>query len=545
MIDIGAYQTALTLVLLIFTASLGWLAWVRLHTLLTYFQQEEYDGKRFLGAVRRVRLYDVKASLLCIVVIVVLIAIGFFSLSGAWIVGTFAAAAAVIAWIGWRERGYRYKKPLVLTERARRIRTLAAIIAAIPVALSLLGPVLAILGLQLLPFALILANALLTPGQKRINEGFVSEARAKLARMNPVRIGITGSFGKTTTKHIFAEVLSVSDPVFYSKGSINTVLGLTRHIRERLQWSHRYFIAEMGAYGIGSIERLCDFVQPDYGIVTAIGDAHTERFGSVENIARAKSELVEAVCAKGGTAVVSTQVLTYRPFADLAERFPGQVVSVGPEDNADIRVVSAVLEDADWKIVLEDRRDDSDRQRLEYELPLLGEHNVTNSALAVAMAWIIDPKIADRIPLVTPDVEQVPHRLQKRESPGQPLVLDDAYNANETGFRNAVAVAADLAGQRGGRAILVTPGVAELGIEHDRIHAALGEYAAGLADVVYAVNPARIAAFTEALAANGKTAIEAASFADAREALKAEAKPEDVVLYANDLPDLLEERRLL
>lgn len=545
MTDIGAYQTALTLVLLIFTASLGWLAWVRLHTLLTYFQQEEYDGKRFLGAVRRVRLYDVKASLLCIVVIVVLIAIGFFSLSGAWIVGTFAAAAAVIAWIGWRERGYRYKKPLVLTERARRIRTLAAIIAAIPVALSLLGPVLAILGLQLLPFALILANALLTPGQKRINEGFVSEARAKLARMNPVSIGITGSFGKTTTKHIFAEVLSVSDPVFYSKGSINTVLGLTRHIRERLQWSHRYFIAEMGAYGIGSIERLCDFVQPDYGIVTAIGDAHTERFGSVENIARAKSELVEAVCAKGGTAVVSTQVLTYRPFADLAERFPGQVVSVGPEDNADIRVVSAILEDADWKIVLEDRRDDSDRQRLEYELPLLGEHNVTNSALAVAMAWIIDPKIADRIPLVTPDVEQVPHRLQKRESPGQPLVLDDAYNANETGFRNAVSVAADLARQRGGRAILVTPGVAELGIEHDRIHAALGEYAAGLADVVYAVNPARIAAFTEALAANGKTAIEAASFADAREALKAGAKPEDVVLYANDLPDLLEERRLL
>src|SRR5690606_23563986 len=109
-------------------------------------------------------------------------------------------------------------------------------------------------------------------------------------------------------------------------------------------------------------------------------------------------------------------------FADLAERFPGQVVSGGPEDNADIRVVSAILEDADWKIVLEDRRDDSDRQRLEYELPLLGEHNVTNSALAVAMAWIIDPKIADRIPLVTPDVEQVPHRLQKRESPGQPLV---------------------------------------------------------------------------------------------------------------------------
>ncbi|WP_066557022.1 Mur ligase family protein [Croceicoccus bisphenolivorans] len=527
------------------TAAVGWLAWNRLHTLLTYFQQEEYNGRRFLGAVKRVRLYDVRASLVLLAVIPLTAAVEYLSLGRWWIVAIFFAAAAVIAWIGWKERGYRYKKPLAMTERARRIRNVAAILAVPLVLLALFGAVLAIVGLQLLPFTLVIANALLKPGQERINEGYIEEARTKLARMNPVRIGITGSFGKTTTKHIFAEVLAVSGPVFYSRGSINTVLGLTRHIRERLQWSHRYFIAEMGAYGIGSIKRLCDFVIPDYGIVTAIGDAHTERFGSVENIAKAKSELVEEVCANGGTAIVSTQVLAYRPFVDLRAANPGHVVSVGPEEDADIRIVSASLEQADWKIVLEDRRDGQNGARLEYELPLLGEHNVTNSALAVAAAWIIDPAIATRIPLVTPDVEQVPHRLQKRESPGQPLVLDDAYNANEAGFRNAVAVAAELARQRGGRAILVTPGIAELGIEHDRVHAKLGEYTAGLADVVYAVNPSRIGAFTGALASGGKPAIEVASFADARKALDSEAKPEDVVLYENDLPDLLEERRLL
>ncbi|GGD65136.1 Mur ligase family protein [Croceicoccus mobilis] len=532
--------------ILLFALGFGWLVWVRLHTLLTYFQQEEYDAKRFAAAIFRVRLYDVKASLVLLVLLLIaVLSTGEPAVAGIFVVAVIVSGA-VLAAIGWKERLYTYKKPLALTERARRIRNVAALISILSVLLASMGPIQALVAIQLPPLALILANGMLQPIQNRVNEAYIDEAKAKLARLDPIRIGITGSFGKTTTKHIFAEVLGVSGPVFYSRGSINTVLGLTRHIRERLQWSHRFFIAEMGAYGIGSVARLCKFVKPDYGIVTAIGDAHTERFGSVENIAKAKSELVEAVCANEGIAVVATQVMDYAPFRGLAERYPGQVVTVGPEQDADIRINSATLEDADWVIELEDRRVDGESfGTIRYELPLLGEHNITNSALAVAMAAVIDHTIAERIPLVTPDVEQVPHRLQKRESPGEALVLDDAYNANETGFRNAVAVAAELAKQRGGRAILVTPGVAELGMEHDRVHAKLGEYSAGLADIVYAVNPSRIASFTAALAQNGKPAHEVASFADARNALKTEAKPEDVILYANDLPDLLEEKRLL
>lgn len=528
----------------IFALAFAFLIWVRLHTLLTYFQQEEYDSRRFPAAILRMRLYDVRASMVLVALTAVsTLAYSVPDLTGLSITAIVGSGALLVA-IAWRERHYRYKKPLALTERARRIRNVAAIISILLVALASMGPIQALIAVQLPPVALMIANAFLQPVQEKVNEGYITEARNKLERLDPVRIGITGSFGKTTTKHIFAEVLGVSAPVFYSRGSINTVLGLTRHIRERLQWSHRYFIAEMGAYGIGSVARLCRFVKPDYGIVTAIGDAHTERFGSVDNIAKAKSELVEAVCEKGGTAIVATQVMDYAPFLGLAERYPGQVVTVGPEDSADIRIVSAALQDADWVITLEDRRSGG-FGTIHYELPLLGEHNVTNSALAVAMAAIIDPGIARRIPLVTQDVEQVPHRLQKRESPGESLILDDAYNANEAGFRNAVSVAAELARQRGGRSILVTPGIAELGMEHDRVHAKLGEYAAGLADVVYVVNPSRITSFTHALAAAGKTPVEVASFSEARKALSVEAEPADVILYENDLPDLLEEKRLL
>lgn len=527
---------------ILFAAAFGWLAWRRLHTLLTYFQQEEYNARRFGPALLRVRLFDVRASAALAILGAARAA---FDDALGWNGAALLIGAAALAAIAWREGRYRYKKPLVLTQRARRIRNLAAAVMVLPLIFALIGPFTAVIAVQLVPLALIIANAALAPMQARVNAGYIDEARAKLERMNPVRIGITGSFGKTTTKHIFAEILGISAPVFFSRGSINTVLGLTRHIRERLQWSHRYFIAEMGAYGIGSVARLCDFVKPDFGIVTAIGDAHTERFGSIENIAIAKAELIEAVCARGGTGIVAEQVMAHAPFAALKTRFPSQLFTVGSGENASFAIRRCEMQDAAWQITLADRRGGDEGREIAYALPLLGEHNVMNSALAVAAAVVIDPSIAPRVPLVTREVEQVPHRLQKRESPGEPLVLDDAYNSNETGFRNAVGVLAELAAARGGRAILVTPGIAELGMEHGRVHAALGEYCARLVDEVVVVNPARIPSFTAALEQAGRPALTVGSFAEARAMLARTATAEDVILYENDLPDLLEEKRLL
>ena len=98
-------------------------------------------------------------------------------------------------------------------------------------------------------------------------------------------IGITGSFGKTTVKHILGDVLGQLSTVFFSSGSINTPLGHTRHIRQRLQPAHRYFVAEMGAYE-GSIERLCDLIDPNHAIITSIGLAHNERFKGLDVVAR-------------------------------------------------------------------------------------------------------------------------------------------------------------------------------------------------------------------------------------------------------------------
>ena len=521
----------------IFVLALLGFGLARINTILTYFQQEEYDSSRFLGAVMRVRLFDVLATLGLIGLFVTDAYIGLGSYL--WLAG-----AALLALLALRERNYAYKKKLVATQRLKRIRWLSRGLFSLSLLLLLLHAYAVFAILQIIPLLIMLANRVLRPFQDSVNQRFIDEAVAKLEAFQPATIGITGSFGKTTTKHILAEILEAAGPVFYSPGSINTVLGLTRNIREKLQRGHEYFIAEMGAYGIGSIKRLCDFSDPDFAIVTAIGNAHTERFGDIATIAKAKSELVEHVSGKGGLSVIPFEILEHQPFAELKARFPDLVRTVGDTEEADFQIVKADLDASNWSIELQDRRAQH-VPPIAYTLPLLGDHNILNSALAVALTYLVDHAATTRIAAFSKDVEQVQHRLQKVEHPGQPLILDDAYNSNEIGFKNAIKVLHKLARNRDGKAILVTPGVAELGLEHDRVHGRLGAFSSSQCDIIITVNPDRISAFTEALDETQVETHSRASFADARRLVSDLASEQDVVLYENDLPDLLEEKRLL
>ena len=527
------------LAMLVALAGLAGLVWVRVRTHLAYFQQEEYDNGRFLRAIPRVRLVDIRATLATVLLWAAAQWLG-------WQAALPVALGVVWAGIAAWEARWRFKKPLAMTERARRLFALAAGLGAVvALGLTVWHPLGAVIGLQALPLALIAANMALAPLQARINARFTAEAQAKLDALSPVTIGITGSFGKTTVKHILAELLAPAGPVFWSRGSINTVLGLTRHIRERLQPAHRFFIAEMGAYGLGSIARLCRFARPRYGIVTAVGLAHAERFGSLKVTARAKSELVAAVLDRDGVAVIAEDVAPLAPFAALRARAPDRVLVVGRGAGCDVRIIAAEGVGDDWQVTLAFpfRPGTPD---LTLTLPLLGAHNVTNLALAVAMVAVVAPEVLPGLPRIAPNIPQIPHRLQKKDSGHGPLILDDAYNANEDGFLNALDVARDLADRRGGRAVLVTPGVAELGSAHDAVHAQLGQAAGAAADVVLAIGPERLGAFIRA-AQGGRAQVQAvATLADARAALgPLELGPADVLLYENDLPDLLEERRLL
>lgn len=523
---------------LFFLAAFLFLLTVRTKTILAYYQQEEYDSARFWGSLLKVRLFDVIATLGFL---------GLFALGKIFhipVVTMFFSAILFVV-IALRERQYKFKKALVMTERAKRLNVLALTFLFVSLlAFNWIWFVFLPLAIQAVPLALVVANALLVPYQNRINDGFVKEAEQRLREVDLTRIGITGSFGKTTVKHILAQMLEVDAPVFYSRGSINTKLGLTRHIRQRLQTAHKYFIAEMGAYGVGSVQKLCEFVDPQFGIVTAVGDAHTERFGSVDIIAEAKSELAAWVCKRDGVIVTTEAVMQFAPFKKLRDQYPENFKICGESADADTRIVSAVMQGDEWLIKLAFKG--ATPKEIELTLPVLGEHNIANVALIATLIHAIKPELVDRIPSVSPHIEQIPHRLQKKEFQNGPLILDDAYNSNELGFKSAIGVLRNLADQRGGRAVLVTPGIAELGVEHDRVHTELGILAGQKCDVIYIVNPDRIPTFAENAKKGAAEIVEVSSLQEAQRDVSARGfGSKDVILYENDLPDLLEEKRFL
>jgi UDP-N-acetylmuramoyl-tripeptide--D-alanyl-D-alanine ligase len=203
-------------------------------------------------------------------------------------------------------------KPLVFTQRARRLyglslalpAVLAVAGAVLTVVLSsdtplALGALLATAAIPGAPWVVAAANVMLGPLQRRINARFETAARARLAQIAPEVIGITGSYGKTTTKVCVGAVLGEHEPTLITPASFNSQLGVIRTINEHLEPEHRAFVVEMGMYRAGDIAELCELAHPRIGVLTAIGPVHLERMGTIEAIADAKAELALALPQDG------------------------------------------------------------------------------------------------------------------------------------------------------------------------------------------------------------------------------------------------------
>jgi UDP-N-acetylmuramoyl-tripeptide--D-alanyl-D-alanine ligase len=511
----------------------------RLLTYLHLFQQEEYDGRRFLAWLVAERAWDRRLSLVLAAIFLAQLLMRRAGLppgSFAWLAGAAFLVTAAIE----RDPHTTAKKPLVMTTRARRIFALAlALMFAIGLvaALSSEFVVAWIVAAQLVPVALAAANLLLAPFEARVQRRYWREARAVLERVDPTVIAVTGSYGKTSVKHILGHVLETAGPTLITPGSVNTAMGIARVIRERLGAHHRYFVVEMGAYGAGSIRRLCALTPPRIGIISAIGKAHYERFKSLDAVAHAKFELAEAVRDNGGTVIVAADVLQFAWPREFVERHRDIVVTVGAGDTSAL-VIGSRRQEADGIVA------EVVWRGIGYELraPLFGLHQGGNIALAFAAACSLGLTPEDVVAALK-STPQIAHRLEvKRQGDGTTLI-DDAYNSNPVGFASALGLL-DTLRQPGGRRILVTPGMAELGSEHEAEHTRIGRLAAAHADVLVAVAPHRVAplvaAFSEA--APERTIVSCATFADARTWLDGNLAGRDVVLIENDLPDLLEQK---
>ena len=389
---------------------------------------------------------------------------------------------------------------------------------------------------QFIPIFLIIANLLLKPYENWVQNNFLKQANEKIKNLPVTTIGITGSYGKTSTKHILSHILSFVAPTLATPGSVNTPMGITRIIRENLKKEHKYFIAEMGAYGIGSIKRLCDLTNPDYGILTAVGDAHYERFKSIDNVAQAKFELNQAVSKKNGKTIINSDGVDDK----FIKKYGQNIILVGQKniDNNGYKILQIKQSDKGIYLKIQHKK-----KRYEINSPLFGIHHANNIAMSFAMAHNLGID-SDTIIAAQKTVPQIKHRLEIIKDKNSPIIIDDAYNSNPIGFAAALDILKILK-KKNGKSILVTPGMVELGDLHNKKHKEVALIALKTVDVALIIMPQRVQSFVDTFKENMKKdqiLLEFENFNQAKAWLDKNAKISDVILYENDLPDIYESK---
>jgi UDP-N-acetylmuramoyl-tripeptide--D-alanyl-D-alanine ligase len=270
-------------------------------------------------------------------------------------------------------------------------------------------------------------------------------------------VAITGSNGKTTTKEMLHSILSLVGPTAKSPASFNNAVGVPLTLFG-VTGEHRFAVVELGANAPGEIEELAAIARPDIGVITNISEAHLAGFGSIEGVARAKSELLGGI-RHGGVAVLNRSDYWLRRAAD---RFAGKIVWFGNHDGH-VKATEVTPGDEHVRFTLRGRR---------VRLPVCGRHNVSNAlaAAAVALEWGVE------IDTVVRGLETyTPPPMRMQETPGRVTLVNDAYNANP----GSMAAALSELGRRRvkGRKVFVCGDMLEMGPRSAELHATVGREA--------------------------------------------------------------------
>lgn len=490
------------------------------------FQQNSYRVARYNRWLRSTGEWISRANLVALVSSIT------FALTSHW--GALLGFGVWMLIIAIAEFSIKYKIPIAYTMRVKRLMATRLVLTlAVVIVVHIFAPNYTLVAMMLLTvdYWTIVANLINRPMESAITRWYYNDAKRILRSMPHLTIiGITGSFGKTSTKHFLHRVLSEKYNVLMTPGNFNTTLGVVRTIREHLKPHHEVFIVEMGAKQCGDIKEICDLVSPDMGIVTSVGEMHLETFGSVENVARTKFELIDAL-PKGGFGIVNID--SEAAFNHIKSN--GIEVKSYSIDNpeADYRATDVVYSSQRTTFAVEHgAQSDGD-----YATNLLGRGNILNITAALAVAEHMGLSVEVRRRAVR-QLEQVEHRLSMRRNGGV-TILDDAYNSNPTGARMALEVLGGFNTE--GARYVVTPGFVEMGAkQYDNNRAFGADIARSKADRVYVVNEVNRKAITDGLEDGGYDMSRVscvASFNEAMAELQPRLKAGDVVLYENDLPD--------
>ncbi len=514
---------------------------------LQIMQQSSYRNDEYNVWLRRKpNVYKIRLVVLSLLSVFsnALFVVAFAFLETSWSVfAAFAFYVLFIAIYAWGDRKHGDKCPLKLTKRLLRLYVCnfltmtvlsLAFIFAINALFFLFKDAKLLVRARFclvcllpiaIPFAVKLSNVIIKPLEKSVSAKYIKNCKKKLSSFDGlIKIGITGSYGKTTVKNILQTILGVKYKVYATPKSFNTPMGICKSVGE-LDGTFDVFIAEMGARRRGDIKELCEIVKPTYGILTGITNQHLETFGSLEQIKNTKAELMSSL--DGGACVLcgdSEETLSLKNKPTKAE-----IIIAGTSENADVFAQDISLSKNGSSFTL-----NLFGEKIEVKTKLLGLHNVSNICLAAALSSKIGLKkeeIAEGISLLkTP-----PHRLELVENDKGITILDDTYNANVKGTQAAL----DVAKSFGGRQIVVTPGLVELGSRQVAENREFGKRLS-VCDTVVLVGSNSAYDVREGLLSAGfdfDKIIMAKTLDDAKEKLSSILNVGDVVLFENDLPD--------
>ena len=487
------------------------------------FQLASYRNSRYFRWLAPNNIISIK-RLFAVAMLVAAFIPGYFG-SG------FATGVTAAAWFYCFSE--KFKTPLVYTMRVKRLFATNIILFAIIATLAVLFAgtwAMAIIGAALVfsNFIMLLANIANTPIEKAINRHYYNDAKRIIeSNRNLIVIGVTGSFGKTSTKNYLASVLAEKYNVLVTPGNFNTLLGVIRTIREHLRPYHQVFIVEMGAKQTNDIKEICDLVHPTIGIVTAVGEMHLETFKTVENIQNTKFELINSLPADGLGVINndSQYISNYNGITSQCKLIRYAVEGNGEYKASDVKYgangVSFTLNGGE-----------------QFNSRLLGAGNLLNILAATAVADHLGVPVNKQKNAIA-RLQPVEHRLSMKVSNGI-TVLDDAYNSNPQGAKMALGVLKGFTVAQGNKRIVITPGFVEMGTRQAEANKELGRTIAQSCDYAIVVNATNRDAIKSGIDEGGLpqgSYFLADSLNHAHAHLAQILRAGDVVLYENDLPD--------
>ena len=458
--------------------------------------------------------------------------------------------------------GKKFKKPLVYTARMKRMMVTFCILVAVYYVIAVLKGettvyicriwneahteftydsmekrwfanglpyILAGSALYVTPLLVPLSNLINKPVEKAVQNWYINDAKRILSECPTLhKVGITGSYGKTSMKFYLDELLNSQYNTLKTPESFNTPMGVTITIRRDLKPTHEYFICEMGARRVHEIKELCGIADPHDGIITSVGPQHLETFGSIDNVLNTKFELADHVKAKGGKIYLNGDNELIRK---KAPEYPNAVL-YGLNEGNHYRATDISVSDRGTEFTV--TAPDGETQR--FSMKLLGEHNVQNVLGAIAYAHGTGISL-DKLTLPVKRIAAVPHRLQLLDKGGNMTFIDDAYNSNPSGCRAALNVLGLFDACR----ILVTPGMVELGAKQEELNFEFGQEAAKACDHIVLVGKAQTVPIYNGIKDAGydmDNVFVADSLGEALDHVRAyQTDKKKIVLLENDLPD--------